>query len=665
MSKQWGDTVTIAPEHTPSNENPMPLAPEPGQIVNVRGSTWAVADVRRQGLPRSPADEGAAHLSHVVSLQSLEEDRLGEELAVVWELEVGHTVAPDQGLPDAVTADGFDDPNTLAAYVDAVRWGAVTSADADSYQAPFRSGANVEAYQLEPLRRALQSSRTNLLLADDVGLGKTIEAGLVIQELLLRHRARSVVVVCPPSLALKWQVEMRDKFGLDFVIVDSELLAATRRSHGLAANPFRLHPRVIVSMAWLPSLRAQRLLRSVYADAADTSLARRFAFDVLVVDEAHHVAPASPSAAGGRRGYAVDSHRTTATRALAERCEHRLFLSATPHNGYSESFTALLEMIDGRRFSRGATLDERALREVTVRRLKAELTEKDFKPRRIATIPVTPSDAEQERFAVLDRILVESARANGKGRSGDIVALLLKKRFLSSPWSFARTMELYEHAAAVGALPDLDDDEDYYQEVMGSRQSDEEEGEPEHPEFTALRQSKASDPLVAATSEEISGLVAWGRGYEHRPDSRLEALIGFLDAVCRPDGRTWTNERVVVFTEYAATLDWIARILSQRGYRDVLAVIQGSTPTEDREDIRAAFTEDPSRTPVRVLVATDSAGEGIDLQDHCTGWSTSTSRSTRRGWSSGSGASTATARRTSLRSTTSLRTRRPPRTPRP
>jgi len=202
VSKQWGDTVTIAPEHTPSNENPMPLAPEPGQIVNVRGSTWAVADVRRQGLPRSPADEGAAHLSHVVSLQSLEEDRLGEELAVVWELEVGHTVAPDQGLPDAVTADGFDDPNTLAAYVDAVRWGAVTSADADSYQAPFRSGANVEAYQLEPLRRALQSSRTNLLLADDVGLGKTIEAGLVIQELLLRHRARSVVVVCPPSLAL-------------------------------------------------------------------------------------------------------------------------------------------------------------------------------------------------------------------------------------------------------------------------------------------------------------------------------------------------------------------------------------------------------------------------------------------------------------------------------
>ena len=614
--------MTIAPERAPGSGQPMPPAPEPGQVVNVRGSTWAVADVRRQGLPRSPADEGTPGLTHVVSLQSLEEDRLGEELAVVWELEVGHTVAPDQGLPEAVTADGFDDPNTLAAFVDAVRWGAVTSADADSYQAPFRSGVNVEAYQLEPLRRALQSSRTNLLLADDVGLGKTIEAGLVIQELLLRHRARSVVIVCPPSLALKWQAEMRDKFGLDFVIVNSELLAATRRSHGLAANPFRLHPRVIVSMAWLPSLRAQRLLRSVYADVRDTSLARRFAFDVLVVDEAHHVAPAGPAAASGRRGYAVDSDRTTATRALAERCEHRLFLSATPHNGYSESFTALLEMIDGRRFSRGAMLDERALREVTVRRLKAELTEKGFQRRQINVIPFTPTAAEQEQFATLDRILTESARANGKGRSGDIVALLLKKRFLSSPWSFARTLELYERAATAGGLPDLDEDDDeYYQEVLGSGQSDEEEGDVEHPEFTALRQSKGSDPLVAATAQEIHGLVEWGHGYEHRPDSRLQALITFLDAVCRPDGRTWTNERVVVFTEYAATLDWIARVLAQRGYRDVLATIQGSTPADDREDIRAAFTSPPTappgRTAVRVLVATDSAGEGIDLQDHC------------------------------------------------
>lgn len=624
---KWGrsKTMTITSDPRPAADQAqavaVPAIPEPGQLVNVRGSRWAVAEVRAQGLPRSPADEGVPGLTHVVTLQSFEEDRLGEELSVVWELEVGHTREPDQGLPTTIGADGFDDPNTLAAFVDAVRWGAVTSADPNAYQAPFRSGANIEAYQLEPLRRALQSARTNLLLADDVGLGKTIEAGLVLQELLLRHRARSVIVVCPPSLCLKWQDEMREKFGLEFVIVNRELMTQVRRSHGLDANPFRLFPRVIVSMAWLPTLRAQRLLRHVYADAGNGSTARRFAFDVLVVDEAHHVAPSSPSSPSGRRGYAIDSQRTLATRELAARCEHRLFLSATPHNGYTESFTALLEMIDSRRFTRGAILDENALREVAVRRLKTEITDLDFKARKLRTLPFDPAEDEQEKFALLDRLLTESARKNGKARSGDIVAMLLKKRFLSSPWSFARTLELYESAAATGRLPDIDEDDDeYYQEVLGSNQSDEEEGEQDQPEFTTLRRSKGSDPLVAATPSEISELVSWGYTYQHRPDSRLRTLIRFLDGICRTADRSeWSNERVVVFTEYAATLEWIAGVLRQHGYKDRLAIIQGSTPAEERELIRARFTRAPRNEPddVRVLLATDSAGEGIDLQSYC------------------------------------------------
>ena len=596
----------------------VPRLPKQGEIVNVRGATWAVADVRAQGLPRSPADEAEAGLTHVVRLQSLDEDRLGQELGVVWELEVGQTIAPDQGLPETISPDGFDDPNTLAAFVDAVRWGAVTSADGNAFQAPFRSGANVEAYQLEPLRRALLSARTNLLLADDVGLGKTIEAGLVIEELLLRHRARSVVIVCPPSLALKWQDEMREKFGLEFEIVNSELMARVLRTHGPNANPFRLYPRVIVSMAWLPSMRAQRLLRAVYADVQDANTARRYAFDVLIVDEAHHVAPASPTAATGFRGYAVDSQRTVTTRDLAEKCEHRLFLSATPHNGYSESFTALMEMIDGRRFKRGANLDERALRDIAVRRLKADLKDvKEFRSRELKTLAFTQSMDEVAKFALLDRILAESAQRNGRGKSGGIVAMLMKKRFLSSPWSFAQTLRHYTESDSGSGL-EAEDEDQYYQEVLGSEQSDEEEGAAAHPEFTALRHSKRTEPLVAAIAADIESLITWGLEYENHPDARLKALIQFLDATCRPDGR-WNNERVVVFTEYAETLDWIVRILAARGYREgiELAVVQGSTPAEEREEIRAKFTAPPDKQQVRVLVATDSAGEGIDLQTYC------------------------------------------------
>ena len=597
-----------------SNDAPTrrPQLPTPGQVVEVRGSRWAVASIAGQGLGRSPADDAHTEPQHVVALQSIDEDRLGEELSVVWELEVGQTLIPDQGLPDHLTAETFDDPNTLGAYVDAVRWGAVTSADESSFQSPFRSGANVEAYQLEPLRRALASARTNLLLADDVGLGKTIEAGLVIQELLLRHRAQTVVVVCPPSLAIKWQEEMREKFGLNFVIVNSQTLAEDRRRHGLAANPFRLHRRVIVSMAWLPTPRAKRLLRDIY-QAADGGSARSYAFDVLVVDEAHHVAPSSPSSVGGGRGYAIDSKRTIAVADLAKRCEHRLFLSATPHNGYSESFTALLEMIDNRRFARGASIDEKALADVTVRRLKTQLAEKDFKGRQIKTLPFDPDPREEEMFATLVELLETSAKANGKSTRGDILGLLLRKRLLSSPWSFALTLEQYE--AAPGA-PMLDYD-DPYAEVVGSDQSDEEEGLAEHPEFGAMTQAKAAHPLSEATQSQIDRLTAWGRGFESRPDSRLEELITLLDGVCRI-GEMWSNERVVVFTEYAATLEWLRRVLESRGYDDKhLAVIQGATPAEERELIRARFTAPPEDEPLRVLLATDAAGEGIDLQTYC------------------------------------------------
>lgn len=590
--------------------------PEPGQVVEVRGSTWAVTRVIEQGLPRASADDARPRVEHAVSLQSLEDDRLGQELTVVWELEYGRSVLPEEGLPETVRPEAFDDPNTIGALVDAVRWGAVTSADPRAYQAPFRSGARLEPYQLEPLRRALEAPRANLLLADDVGLGKTIEAGLVIQELLLRHRARSVIIVCPAGLRLKWQQEMREKFGLDFVIVDSEELAQTRRTAGLGANPFRINPRVIVSLDWLPGPRAQRLLRELLAEARGASSARRYAFDVLVVDEAHHVAPAAPTGTGRGRGYAVDSKRTLAVTALADQCEHRLFLSATPHNGYTESFTALLQMIDPHRFSRGAAIDPEALADVTVRRLKTQIEGAGFHHRVIRTLPFTPDDAEEQAFALLESRLDESSRAAGRKGAQEIGALLLKKRFLSSPWAFARTLRGYLDARAGGAA--WDEDADYYTEVLGSGQSDDEEGLETQPEFELLRRTKRDDPLASASQQDLETLLHWGESLESQPNRRLEALISLLDAVCRPDGRTWSNERVVVFTEYTDTLEWLRRVLESRGYSDGrLAVIQGSSDAEEREAVRSAFTTAPSKDPVRVLLATDAAGEGIDLQSYC------------------------------------------------
>ncbi len=598
---------------------PPAAVPEVGQIVTVRGANWAVVDVQQQGLGRSTADDAAAQLQHAVTLQSLQEDRLGHELRVVWELEQGRGALAHLGLPEEIDPAKFDDPNRLAAFIDALRWGAITSADDGTVQAPFRSGANIEPYQLTPLKRALASPRANLLLADDVGLGKTIEAGLVIQELLLRHRARTVLVVCPAGLAFKWQDEMQEKFGLDFTVVNSETMKDVRRSHGVHANPFTLFPRIIVSMAWLPGQRAQRLLR-----AAFTNSTQRFAFDILVVDEAHHVAPSSPvrtnKVGQERRGYAVDSQRTRAVREIAERSEHRLFLSATPHNGYTESFTALLEMIDPQRFVRGNKIDPVALEEVAIRRLKRDLKEaKGFLERKVSQLPYAPTAGESTAY---DRLLAftqrrDKAVATGGGsRSArDMATLLLKKRFFSSPVAFARTVDVYRDTRTRGLDVEFDLD---YDEIFGPDSDELEEGKVDQPELEALREAKSSlPPLTEEDLEDLDWLSEWGHRFEGQPDSRLKALLSYVEGTLRSHG-DWNNERLVIFTEYVDSLRWIRDILRQQGYEnDRIEIIDGGTDAETRELIRARFNENPAKTPVRILLATDAAGEGIDLQNHC------------------------------------------------
>jgi len=169
-------------------------------------------------------------------------------------------------------------------------------------QAPFRSGITIEDYQLDPVVRALTMPRANLLIADDVGLGKTIEAGLVVQELLLRHRARTVLVVCPAGLTIKWEEEMRDRFGLEFRIVNTDAVRELRRDRGVGANVFTSFPRLIVSIDWLKDHRAQSLLDEVLAGVDHRRTPRTF--DLLIVDEVHSAAPS------GRGLYAVDSLRT-------------------------------------------------------------------------------------------------------------------------------------------------------------------------------------------------------------------------------------------------------------------------------------------------------------------------------------------------------------------
>lgn len=400
--------------------------PESGQLVEARRRQWIVNDLKASAL-NSPGDGAILpRAQHLLTLSSIDEDALGEELQVIWEIEPGVRILEKAGLPKV---EQFDEPDRVNALLDAVRWGAATNADVQALQAPFRSGIAIEDYQLDPLVRGLQMSRVNLLIADDVGLGKTIEAGLVAQELLLRHRARTILIVCPASLQSKWQREMLDKFGLEFRIVDTSYLKELRRNRGIHANPWTSFPRLITSMDWVKSEIPMRFMRDVLP--LMPSYPRKF--DLLIVDEAHNVAPS------GSGNYAVDSLRTRAIRIIAPHFEHRLFLTATPHNGYRESFTSLLELLDDQRFARGVVPDEDRLARVMVRRLKTDITDAHGNPvfpkRKLEALEVDYSEDERNIHSALveyTRLKRESKREQGGSHATEFVLKLLKKRLFSS-----------------------------------------------------------------------------------------------------------------------------------------------------------------------------------------------------------------------------------------
>lgn len=168
--------------------------------------------------------------------------------------------------------DRLDDPAEFAAFFDAVGWGSLSAGNPRRLPAPFQSGVDIESYQLDLLARAIEMARVSLLIADDVGLGKTIEAGLIVKELLLRYRARRVLVVTPADLTLQWRDEMRDKFGLEFRIIDSALIKSLRSEQGLHANPWSHFPRLITSIAFLNQERVMRRFRETLPGPGDPRL---------------------------------------------------------------------------------------------------------------------------------------------------------------------------------------------------------------------------------------------------------------------------------------------------------------------------------------------------------------------------------------------------------
>ena len=575
--------------------------PKTGELVQVRSRHWIAEEVIESDDPAESAR---------VRLACVEDDNQGQTLEVFWNYEPDRRIIEDEGWAD-LASKGLDPPHRFAAFFHTLRWNCTTATDPGLFQAPFRAGITIDAYQMEPLRKALRLPRVNLLIADDTGLGKTIEAGLIARELLLRRKAKSIVVAAPPSMLEQWKGELEDRFGLMFEILDREYVSRMRRERGFGVNPWRTHSRFLVSHNLLTDPSYTDPMREWLGDDRVGSL--------LILDEAHHAAPSS----GGR--YGIETKITRAVRDLAHRFEHRLFLSATPHNGHSNSFSTLLELLDPYRFTRGVKVRAKTdLEPVMVRRLKEDLRrlEGGFPKRNVARVEIVglPEDAPE---LMLSRLLDEyrTARrqryANEPSRVRYAAGLLevgLQQRLLSSVEAFARSLERHRetvqrhfdaaHAGNAASVPTDGDEPHYFVRPPDANDeralwTDEDADADETAQIDRLEgASHPTDAPAAAAWPHEQGLLdrmqEIAEQHRHLPDAKTRWLIDWIRRNQCPElsafgelphgpPATWTDRRVLIFTENReGTKRYLKTILER--------AIEGTDRADERIEIIDGLT---------------------------------------------------------------------------
>lgn len=606
--------------------------PSAGQFVKIRSRLHLVEG--------DPVKDGGLSL---VRLSCIDPDAQGHVSQVLWERELDAEIVQQRS---SWRVEQFDAPDLFAAYYRTQRWNCVTSTRPELFQSPHRAGIQLHVYQLEPLRKALRLPRVNLFVADDVGLGKTIEAGLILRELILRQRVRRIVIAVPPSVVTQWREEMESRFGLSFMVYDRTFVNERRQERGYSVNPWLTHDRFLISHA---------LLRDeAYAAPLRDALHQDGRGSLLILDEAHNAAPASNAR---NQRYAVDSHLTHAVREVAELFEHRLFLSATPHNGHSNSFSALLEILDPYRFIRGIEVTKSALQQTMVRRLKSDLRAvgESFPARVVEQIPLTNLPDETPELA-LSRLLEQyrlarEARLKSLPRQeqnlAHLVLISLQKRLLSSVFAFHKSLEKHRKGllAASKSAPPAARQLRLLANNPTEEHSDEELSEEEREAEEGRQMEAASQALAGGVSARerdlLDQMMTIARTAANQPDERVKYILAWIrEHLCpglsphgppyptpppwldRVAGRSY-GARLLVFTEYDDTRKYLVE--------QIRNAIEGTAQSElriasfhgtihdprEREEIKRAFNDDPADHPLRILVATDAAREGVNLQNHC------------------------------------------------
>ncbi|MDG5775170.1 helicase-related protein [Haloarculaceae archaeon H-GB1-1] len=447
----------------------------------------------------------------------------------------------------------------------------------------------LEPYQLACVNWVMQKLRQRALIADDVGLGKTIEAGLILKELTARNRADRVLFVVPAHLQKKWIRDMDRFFDISLTPGDRQWVEGERRRLGEEANIWNQdHQQMVASMAFLR--------QEEFRDELDNAF-----WDVVVVDEAHKAA---------KRGESPSKTSKMVDR-VADTSDSLLLLSATPHDGKGEAFRSLVEYIDPFLVAEDQELSKEAVDRVMMRRGKQTIYddngERIFPNREVGTIPVERTHEERQFYQAVTEyakhVYNRSEQLN-EPAVGFAMALM-QKRLVSSIGAIKATLSrrLANLVDQQSTATSLSEEASAYLEGEDLDEEDKQKAEEELAGLTITE----SDAQLEEEIETLRDLVSLAEGIP--VDSKAQKVRRYIQQLLEEN----PNEKVLLFTEYRDTLDYILDLVKDEPWADEILTIHGGVDKEDRAKIEDEFNHGQSR----LLFATDAASEGIDLQHSC------------------------------------------------
>ena len=460
--------------------------------------------------------------------------------------------------------------------------------------APIQSSVVPLPHQLYALNRVMSRDRIRYLLADEVGLGKTIEAGLILRELKLRDMVRRVLVVAPKGLVRQWQAEMRLHFGENFRFIEPSEITAFRQWRDEEDNLWRMHDQVICS---LDSVKPIEKRRGWSLEQLNTYNRERFedlisaGWDLVIIDESHRLGGSTEQVARYKLGAA-----------LSEAAPYLLLLSATPHQGKTDQFMRLMQLLDRDSFPDESSINHERVRPFVIRAEKRVSINAEgqplFKPRATRLFPV----AWQNKHAAQQRLYESVTDYVRHGYNQALAAkqrhigflMILMQRLVTSSTAAIRTT--LERRLALLQKPQLqtnlfdEQDVDDWAELDGQSQLD-----------IAVQTSGWEREKA-----EVEMLLELARETERQgTDSKAEALLELIYKLQQEENAP--QLKVLIFTEFVPTQTMLAEFLESRGFS--VALLNGSMDLEARTQAQQAFSRD-----VRVLISTDAGGEGLNLQ---------------------------------------------------